>query len=62
MNQPECDLIRPSLSAYLDGETDAAESEAIRRHEAACPACRQALAELRETVRLTRNAGVSVPP
>lgn len=62
MNQTECDLIRPSLSAYLDGETDAAESEAIRRHEAACPACRQALAELRETVRLTRNAGASVPP
>lgn len=37
MNQ--CDAIRESLGAWLDGELDSREAEAIRAHTDGCPSC-----------------------
>ncbi len=47
--------LRDQLSAYIDGELTAVETEALERHLAACPDCRQALEELRVTALALRE-------
>lgn len=51
------------LSAYLDGELDAAHGAAVERHLAACPACAAALARMAEVRRRVAREAVrwSVP-
>lgn len=43
-----CERIEELLSAYLEGELGAAEMAAVEDHLAACPACAELLAGLRE--------------
>jgi anti-sigma factor RsiW len=44
-----CERFEELLSAYLEGELDAAEREAFGSHLASCPACAELLAVFRET-------------
>jgi len=44
-----------NLSAYLDDELTDSQKSRLERHLAVCPACRQALASLRDTVTLLRR-------
>lgn len=57
---PGCKTILASISAYLDGELESAECEAIERHCGECPTCAALVKGLRETVGLCRQAA-SVP-
>ncbi len=41
----ECGI--EALQAFLDGELEPVEAEAVRRHLGSCPACRQELSRLR---------------
>lgn len=43
-----CERIEELLSAYLEGELGAAEKAAVEDHLAACPACAELLAALRQ--------------
>lgn len=49
------------LSAYLDGELDARQSNAVERHLASCDPCRALLEEMRETRSLLRNLPAEAP-
>ncbi len=50
------------LQVFLDGELEAAESEAVRRHLARCPACRSELARLRLLwLELEQDEAVEIP-
>jgi anti-sigma factor RsiW len=41
-----CDEMNPLLGSFLDGELGGHEAEAVRRHLATCPGCRDRLAGL----------------
>jgi Putative zinc-finger len=42
-----CDLARSRLIAWMDGELEGAEAEAVKTHAAACPECGEQLGRLR---------------
>lgn len=58
----ECRDIRELLSAMLDSAVTPTEQQRIDRHLAACPRCREALAELEKTVALLRQQERVEPP
>ncbi|HEX7300280.1 MAG TPA: zf-HC2 domain-containing protein [Solirubrobacteraceae bacterium] len=47
----ECERLAPALSAFVDGEADAAQSIELRRHLRQCTACRAAVRGLHEASR-----------
>jgi len=51
--QPACRDVVEILSDYLDGALDGPTAQAVETHLAACEGCDRALAQLRETVRVT---------
>jgi anti-sigma factor RsiW len=53
---PECRTLLAEISAYLDGELDAAACDVIERHCLACCDCAAIVDGLRETVGLCRKA------
>jgi anti-sigma factor RsiW len=58
MNPPsDCKAILSNISAYLDGELDRTECDAIEVHCQRCPSCAAVVKGLRETVGLCREAG-----
>ena len=56
----ECHDMLAGISAYLDGDIDAAACKVIERHCQTCARCATLVAGLRETVGLCRQAA-SVP-
>ena len=59
---PECAAVLGGISAYIDGELDATECDAIERHCQTCPSCASVVNGLRETIGLCRGAAVSELP
>lgn len=57
-----CRTILTGISAYLDGDADAAACEAIAAHCEACPSCGALVSGLRDTVGLCRQAGSAPLP
>lgn len=58
-----CRKCRSQLSAYLDGELTAQETEKVNAHLAACGACREELALLQRTICLVKELPpVPAPP
>jgi len=57
-----CAEILAHISAYLDGELDATECDAIERHCRECDSCTSVVAGLRRTVGLCREAGSAPLP
>jgi anti-sigma factor RsiW len=53
----ECRRILTVVSSYLDGDLDAAACAEVEAHCRHCAACAEAIAGLRETVGLCRQAG-----
>lgn len=53
----ECTAMLTQISAYLDGDLDAAECQTIERHCRNCPRCAALVDGLRETIGLCREAG-----
>lgn len=51
----QCEKLQRELSAYVDGELDAASSRGIERHLDQCDACRKMLADFREVDALVRG-------
>lgn len=51
----QCEQLQGKLSAYVDGELDAASSLGIERHLDQCDACREMMAEFREVDALVRG-------
>lgn len=49
-----CAWFRELASGEIDGELTAEEDEALGRHLAACPSCREASQRVRRAVRLVR--------
>ncbi len=41
--KPECDRAQLLITRHIDGEADADDAQALRKHIDACPRCRQAL-------------------
>ncbi len=59
----DCGMVTERLSAFLDGDLDAAECGRIARHAKTCPRCTQLTAELRRTVGLCQRAAKTpLPP
>ena len=58
----ECRGVLTSVSAYLDGDLDAAACESIEAHCRTCAACANVVAGLRETVGLCRRARAARVP
>lgn len=58
----ECGAMLAGISAYLDGELDAAACQAIERHCRDCARCAALVAGLRETIGLCREAGTAPLP
>ena len=58
----ECGAILAGISAYLDGDADAAACQAIQRHCRDCAACATVVEGLRETIGLCREAGITPLP
>jgi anti-sigma factor RsiW len=57
---PECAAVLGGISAYLDGELETTECDAIERHCQACSSCAAVIQGLRDTIGLCR--GVAVAP
>ena len=57
-----CRAILSGISAYLDGDLDRAECDAIERHCHECPQCAELVQGLRETVGLCRQAALTPLP
>jgi anti-sigma factor RsiW len=53
----ECQEMLERVSAYIDGELDAAECHTIEAHCQTCPRCATFIDSLRHTVGLCREAG-----
>ena len=53
----DCRRVLLSVSAYLDGDLDAASCEVIQSHCRQCPNCASEIAKLEETVGVCRQAG-----
>ena len=58
----ECGAMLAGISAYLDGDLDAAECQAIERHCQGCSRCAALVDGLRETIGLCREAGSAPLP
>ena len=58
----ECGAMLAGISAYLDGELDAAACQAIERHCRDCARCAGLVEGLRETIGLCREAGTAPLP
>jgi anti-sigma factor RsiW len=59
----ECRTILAGISAYLDGDLDAAACETIEEHCAACADCADLVAGLKQTAGLCRQLGAApLPP
>jgi anti-sigma factor RsiW len=57
-----CAEMRPKISAYLDGELESAEQDAVAAHLAVCPACDAYLRDVRHIGRLLRqDEGCQLP-
>jgi anti-sigma factor RsiW len=54
---PECQEMLANISAYLDGDLEAARCDAIERHCQVCAPCAGLVEGLKETVGLCRQAG-----
>jgi len=53
----DCERMLNHLSAYLDGDLEAASCEAIEAHARACDRCGPLVGGLRESIGLCREAG-----
>lgn len=58
----KCTQCREALSARLDGEEDPANADAVDRHLASCPSCRQFAADAARVTRLARTAVAGAEP
>jgi anti-sigma factor RsiW len=58
----ECRETLLGISAYLDGELEAAACAAIEHHCAACPACASVVEDLKKTAGLCRRLGAAPLP
>jgi len=58
----DCTALATSISAYLDGELQGVECNAIERHCAACPRCAAVVEGLRHTIGLCRGVGIASLP
>ena len=58
----ECEKVRESLSAYLDGELSEQEREAVSAHVERCPECARELTALRQVSALYRRLEDPEPP
>jgi anti-sigma factor RsiW len=59
---PECRQVLSDISAYLDGELEAAACAAIERHCATCATCADIVADVKETGGLCRQIGAAPLP
>jgi anti-sigma factor RsiW len=59
---PECRQILTEISAYLDGELEAAACATIERHCGTCAACAAVVADLKQTAGLCRQVGTRPLP
>lgn len=57
-----CQRVQSLLSAYMDGETDAADTRMLEAHVAACASCSHELALLQVTARMLATASEVEPP
>jgi anti-sigma factor RsiW len=62
VSKPECRAMLSSISAYLDGDLDAAECRTIERHCQTCPECASLVDGLRQAAGLCRQAGTAPLP
>jgi anti-sigma factor RsiW len=60
--KPECRQIFREISAYLDGELEAATCVAIERHCTDCASCAAVVADLKQTAGLCRQVGTTPLP
>ncbi len=60
--KPECAAVLGGISAYLDGELEATECDAIERHCQTCTDCADLVKGLRDTIGLCRGAVVAELP
>lgn len=51
----QCQKVQRKISAYMDGELDAAASRSIERHISQCGACREMAADFKEVDVLVRG-------
>lgn len=51
-----CEGLLAQISAYLDGDLNAATCESIEQHAQTCPACAQVIADFRATTGICRKA------
>ena len=58
----ECTAMLTEISAYLDGDLDATECQAIERHCRDCARCAELVDGLRATIGLCREAGSTPLP
>ncbi len=58
----ECEEVRATFSDYLDGELGADAAARIEQHVGFCPRCRQALTNLRLTLRSLGHLGKTEEP
>ena len=58
----DCGAMLAGISAYLDGDADAAACEAIQRHCRDCAGCAAVVEGLRETIGLCREAASAPLP
>jgi anti-sigma factor RsiW len=59
----ECRQILKEISAYLDGELEAAACATIERHCINCASCAAMVADLKQTAGLCRQVGTTpLPP
>jgi anti-sigma factor RsiW len=58
----ECSAMLAGISAYLDGDLDATECQAIERHCRDCSRCAALVDGLRDTIGLCREAGSTPLP
>jgi len=60
--KPGCRQILKEISAYLDGELEAAACATIERHCADCASCAAVVAGLKQTAGLCRQVGTTPLP
>ncbi len=60
--KPDCAAVLRTISAYLDGELDAARCDDIERHCETCPECAAVVKGLRSTIGLCRGAAATELP
>lgn len=60
--KPECAAVLGGISAYLDGELEATECDAIDAHCRSCAECAAVVQGLRATIGLCRGAVVAELP